>query len=74
MEKKNFETSMRELENIVTKLEEGTVELDSALSLFEKGIKLSKELRNTLDKAEQKVTKLVAEDPGSEVLFDEPAE
>ena len=74
MANQNFEKSMQELELIVSKLEEGNIELDNALELFEKGIVLSKELRETLDKAEQKVTKLTAETEPKEEIFDNPEE
>lgn len=74
MAKENFENSMQELESIVARLEEGNIELDNALELFEKGIGISKELREALVKAEQKVTKLTAEEDAGEVLFDTPTE
>ena len=74
MAKQKFETSMQELESIVSKLEDGNIELDTALTLFEKGIGLSKELREALDEAEQKVTKLTAENEPKEESFDNPME
>lgn len=54
-----FENSMLELEQIVKKLEKGDTTLDESLSLFEKGVKLSKECQNMLDKAEKKVSVLL---------------
>ncbi|MGN1059800.1 MAG: exodeoxyribonuclease VII small subunit [Clostridia bacterium] len=57
-EKKSFEQTMAELEEVVTALEAGQIELDQALLLFEKGIKLSKACQRILDHAEQKVTRL----------------
>ena len=39
-EKKTFEQSISELEEIVAKLEGGNVTLDESLELFEKGINL----------------------------------
>ena len=74
MANQNFEKSMQELESIVAKLEGGNIELDNALELFEKGISLSKDLRDTLDKAEQKVTKLTTEAQPKEEVFDSPEE
>jgi len=74
MSEQKFETSMQNLETIIKKLESGDVELSEALELFEKGICLSKELRETLDKAEQKVTKLTAESQPKEEIFDNPEE
>ncbi len=57
-EKKSFEKTMEELEQVVEALEAGQIELDQALVLFEKGIKLSKACQKILDQAEQKVTRL----------------
>lgn len=57
---KTFEESMLELEEIVTLLESGNAPLDEAVSLFEKGMKISAKCHEQLDKAEQKV-KLVTE-------------
>ena len=74
MAENSFEKSMQELETIVSKLEEGNIELDNALELFEKGISLSKDLRETLDKAEQKVTKLTAKNEPKEEPFGESLE
>ncbi len=54
----NFEKSLSELENIVKQLEDSEVSLDEAISLFEKGVKLSDSCRKTLEKAEQKIITL----------------
>lgn len=54
-----FEKSVKELEEIVNRLEKGDVALDESLELFEKGIKLAKECNEMLDKAEKKVSVLV---------------
>ncbi len=54
----NFEKSLLELENIVKQLEDSEVSLDEAISLFEKGVKLSDNCRKTLEKAEQKIITL----------------
>ncbi len=60
----NFEKSIKELEEIVSKLEQGDATLDESLELFEKGIKLSKECQKVLDTAEKKVSVLVADENG----------
>ena len=39
----NFEKNMSDLENIVTELEKGDLNLDESISKFEEGIKISKE-------------------------------
>ena len=60
----NFEKSIKELEEIVSKLEQGDIALDESLELFEKGIKLSKQCQKILDEAEKKVSVLVADENG----------
>lgn len=67
---KSFEESIGELETIVSSLEKGDLELDEALKLFDRGIKLSKSCQDILDKAEQKVTVLTREEDGS--ISEEP--
>lgn len=57
---KGFEESMKELEEIVAKLENGSATLDESLEYFEKGIKLSKSCQKMLDTAEKKVSVLIA--------------
>jgi exodeoxyribonuclease VII small subunit len=61
-----FEESLKKLEDIVTKLESGELSLDESLKLFEEGTKLSKELSNALDKAEQQIVKLTEKDKPAE--------
>ena len=48
----DFETALKRLEEIVKKLENGELSLDSALELFEEGIKLSRFCHTTLEQAE----------------------
>ena len=67
---KSFEESIGELETIVSSLEKGELELDEALKLFDRGIKLSKSCQDILDKAEQKVTVLTREEDCS--ISEEP--
>ena len=50
-EKKSFEKTMLELEQVVEELEKGQPDLDQALLLFEKGIKLTKTCQRILDQA-----------------------
>ena len=47
-----FEESLQELEQIVTRLEQGDVPLEEALDAFQKGMVLSKQCKDTLAKAE----------------------
>ncbi len=57
----NFEESMKELENIVKSMEDGTMPIEESISAFEKGIALVKDCRKLLDSAEKKVNALVGE-------------
>lgn len=69
-ENKTFEESVMELEKIVAELESGDVTLDESLSLFERGIKLSKSCQKMLDAAEKKVSVLMTNGDG-EVIKEE---
>ena len=53
--RKTFEQSLQELEKIVRALEAGNIGLDESLDKFEEGVKLYKNCRSTLDKAEKKI-------------------
>lgn len=62
---KSFETSLAELEQIVAKLESGDLPLEASLELFEKGIKLSRECRERLTKAERRIEILIKDSDGN---------
>lgn len=62
---KKFEENLADLETIVQKLESGQVPLEEAISEFQKGMKLSKDLQETLDQAEKTLVKVMQAD-GSE--------
>ena len=55
----NFEESLKELEEIVKKLEVGDVPLDDAIEEFNKAMKLAKSCDTKLKNAEEAITKLV---------------
>ncbi len=57
-EKLNFENDLKRLEEISEILESGEIGLEDSVSLYEEGIKLSKNCLTTLKKAELKVSKL----------------
>ena len=61
---KGFEESIKELESIVSKLENPNSTLDETLEYFEKGIKLSNSCRKMLENAEKKVSVLLANENG----------
>ena len=51
----SFEEKMKRLEEIVSLLEKEDTELDDSISLYEEGLKLSKELKDTLQSFEQRI-------------------
>ena len=59
---KKFEENLADLEVIVQKLENGDVALEEAISEFQKGMQLSKELQKTLDQAEKPLVKVMQAD------------
>jgi exodeoxyribonuclease VII small subunit len=59
--KNTFEKNLSRLEEISTLLESEELGLDQSISLFEEGIKLSKNCMTTLKKAELKITELKSE-------------
>tara|TARA_B100000941_G_scaffold192615_1_gene139407 strand:- start:2302 stop:2538 length:237 start_codon:yes stop_codon:yes gene_type:complete len=70
---KDFETSLKKLEKIVSDLENGDLPLEESIKAFEEGVKLTKHCQNLLSKAELKIQKLVESKDGSVDLetFDE---
>lgn len=60
----NFESAMRELESIVRKLEEGKVDLEDAISLYERGDKLRSFCDTKLKEAQMRVEKIVQNNQG----------
>jgi len=69
--KMSFEQAMIRLEEIVALLEKGEAPLEESLTLFEEGSKLLRQCTGMLDKAEQKVTKLLA---SGEIPFEQTEE
>lgn len=66
---------MDQLEAIVKKLEDGDMPLEESLELFEKGIKLSRDCRERLMKAERRIEVLMKDANGDigleEIAVDE---
>ena len=50
-----FEKSLKELEALVTKMEQGNLSLEESLQHFERGIQLTRTCQKALKAAEQKV-------------------
>ena len=55
----DFEASLKKLEKIVLKLEDGDISLEDSVKSFEEGIGLVKECQKQLSEAELKVKKLL---------------
>jgi exodeoxyribonuclease VII small subunit len=58
---KRFESALDELEQIVGKLERGELKLEESLQLFERGVALARQCRQSLETAELKVKHLLGE-------------
>ncbi len=61
-EKKNFESCLQELENIVKELESGNVDLEDAINKYTEAMKLAKYCSEKLSQATEKVNKILTED------------
>ena len=62
--KSDFEANIKELEEIVAKLETGEATLDECINLFERGAHLADESAKMIDAAEQKI-KVLFENNGT---------
>lgn len=56
---KDFEKSLQQLEQIVSRMEGGDLGLEESLDQFEKGIKLARSCQDTLENAELRVEQLI---------------
>jgi exodeoxyribonuclease VII small subunit len=54
----SFETAYAELEQIISKLDEGNLPLEESVGLYERGRKLSEHCQSLLDKAELRVNQI----------------
>jgi exodeoxyribonuclease VII small subunit len=70
--KQGIEGQLKALEEIVRKLEDGSLPLEESLVLFEQGIRLSRELQASLKSVSMKVTQLLEGDPPREAPLDAP--
>ena len=57
IKKIDFESSLKELESIVSKLEDENINLEDSVKSFEKGVNLVKECQKQLQSAELKIKK-----------------
>lgn len=56
----SFEDALRQLEEVVKKLESGEVPLDDSINLYERGEALRKHCQSRLDAAQARIEKIVA--------------
>lgn len=61
----SFEESLKQLETIIGKLEQGDLPLEESVRLFEEGIRLSNACKADLEAAEGKVQILLKQKDGS---------
>ena len=62
-----FEQSLKELESLVEKMEQGDLSLEDSLSHFERGVQLSRACQKALKEAEQKVEILMQKNGQDEI-------
>lgn len=70
----SFEQSMKRLEEIVQSLEQGSVSLDEAMTMYEEGVQISKQCLEKLNQAELKLKRLSKDVNGSFKLLDDDVE
>ena len=67
-EKKSFEEILKRLEEIVEKMERGSLGLEESMKLYEEGIRKTDMLNSMLSEARDKVMKLVSTSEGESIL------
>lgn len=68
----DFEAALAELEELVSRMESGTLSLEASLEAFERGIKLTRDCQAALRQAELRVKALTQD--GDEVDITPPRE
>ena len=63
-----FEAALKQLEEIVQRLEKGELSLEDSLKLYEEGIRLSRLCHAKLDEAEGRIEQLLKDARGELVL------
>ena len=61
----SFEGALKELEDVVQKLESGQVKLEEAVTAYEKGVQMQKVCEEKLKEAQMKVEKLILDKEGN---------
>jgi exodeoxyribonuclease VII small subunit len=68
VEQMSFEAALRELEAIVTKLEQGDVDLEDSIALYERGQALKAHCEQKLKSAESRLERIVQGPKGAEAV------
>ena len=63
----SFEAALKQLEEIVTRLERGDVALEESIAIYERGEALKKRCQSLLDQAEERVEKIRVSTEGKAV-------
>ena len=72
--RQSFEDLYSQLEETVTRLEHGGLNLDDSLSAYEEAVGLAQRCQQLLDRAELRITKLRETLAGGEAMTDEESE
>jgi exodeoxyribonuclease VII small subunit len=72
VEELSFEAALRELETIVNRMEQGEVDLEDSIALYERGVALKAHCESKLKSAEARLDKIVLGPDGPKGT--EPAE
>ncbi len=67
MAEKKFEEALKELEEIVRKMESGDLTLEKSLESFEEGVRLSRFCSKRLDEAERRIEILLKNEEGLDI-------
>ncbi|HEX4580309.1 MAG TPA: exodeoxyribonuclease VII small subunit [Candidatus Dormibacteraeota bacterium] len=71
----SYEAALSELDEIIARLERGDVDLEAAITAYERGAALTRHCAELLDRTEQKITQLVVGPAGEvERPFQPPAQ
>jgi exodeoxyribonuclease VII small subunit len=71
----SYEAALSELDEIIARLERGDVDLEAAITAYERGAALTRHCAELLDRTEQKITQLVVGAAGEvERPFQPPAQ
>lgn len=64
VEELSFEDALKELEEVVNRLDRGDVPLEDSIKLYERGAKLKERCEQTLREAEEKVAQITLDRDG----------